>query len=148
MQATIKYNECMRNHAASISGHVYDGCVEFMPAGEEGSQETLRCAACGCHRNFHRKDPPIPSFLQSLPTTPMFLIYNNNTHHLEKKKEQITRSSFLEIPESMHHHCLPTPLMVKFHQRYIQRQLEAQKKGKVIMDDGAVLKRQKVQGQF
>uniref|UniRef100_A0A0A9D3F7 ZF-HD dimerization-type domain-containing protein n=1 Tax=Arundo donax TaxID=35708 RepID=A0A0A9D3F7_ARUDO len=29
-----------------------------MPAGEEGSLDALRCSACGCHRNFHRKEPP------------------------------------------------------------------------------------------
>ncbi|CAI0436161.1 unnamed protein product [Linum tenue] len=27
-----------------------------MPGGEEGSLEALKCAACECHRNFHRKD--------------------------------------------------------------------------------------------
>ncbi|CAA6660239.1 unnamed protein product [Spirodela intermedia] len=27
-----------------------------MPSGEEGTLEALKCAACGCHRNFHRKE--------------------------------------------------------------------------------------------
>nr|GLL22145.1 zinc-finger homeodomain protein 2-like [Ipomoea trifida] len=27
-----------------------------MPAGEEGSFDGLKCAACNCHRNFHRKE--------------------------------------------------------------------------------------------
>ncbi|KAF2608979.1 hypothetical protein F2Q68_00046476 [Brassica cretica] len=27
-----------------------------MPSGEEGTVEALRCAACDCHRNFHRKE--------------------------------------------------------------------------------------------
>ncbi|KAF3538744.1 hypothetical protein F2Q69_00020746 [Brassica cretica] len=27
-----------------------------MPSGEEGTLEALRCAACDCHRNFHRKE--------------------------------------------------------------------------------------------
>ncbi|KAJ4839253.1 hypothetical protein Tsubulata_030274 [Turnera subulata] len=48
----VKYKECMRNHAASIGGHANDGCGEFMPRGDDG----LTCAACGCHRNFHRKE--------------------------------------------------------------------------------------------
>ncbi|KAL5752658.1 hypothetical protein ACOSQ2_023165 [Xanthoceras sorbifolium] len=52
----IRYRECLRNHAASMGGHVVDGCGEFMPAGEEGTQEALKCAACDCHRNFHRKE--------------------------------------------------------------------------------------------
>ncbi|MED6180264.1 hypothetical protein PIB30_008763 [Stylosanthes scabra] len=31
---------------------------------------SLKCAACGCHRNFHRRDPPEPS---TTTTTPTFL---------------------------------------------------------------------------
>ncbi|KAL1566548.1 zinc-finger homeodomain protein 6-like [Salvia divinorum] len=52
----IRYRECLKNHAASMGGHVVDGCGEFMPNGEEGTAEGLRCAACDCHRNFHRKE--------------------------------------------------------------------------------------------
>ncbi|CAN1126983.1 Zinc-finger homeodomain protein 5 [Linum perenne] len=54
--AAVRYRECLRNHAASVGGNVYDGCGEFMPGGEEGSLEALKCAACDCHRNFHRKE--------------------------------------------------------------------------------------------
>ncbi|KAJ8480488.1 hypothetical protein OPV22_024215 [Ensete ventricosum] len=48
------YRECLKNHAASLGGHALDGCGEFMlsPAADPSS---LRCAACGCHRNFHRR---------------------------------------------------------------------------------------------
>ncbi|KAL5221908.1 hypothetical protein ABZP36_026621 [Zizania latifolia] len=49
-----QYHECLRNHAAAAGGHVVDGCGEFMPASTE---DTLACAACGCHRSFHRRDP-------------------------------------------------------------------------------------------
>ncbi|KAI5058706.1 hypothetical protein GOP47_0026876 [Adiantum capillus-veneris] len=52
----VKYRQCLKNHAASIGGHALDGCGEFMPSGEEGSLEALKCAACGCHRNFHRRE--------------------------------------------------------------------------------------------
>ncbi|KAK4751020.1 hypothetical protein SAY87_004502 [Trapa incisa] len=60
---SVRYRECRRNHAASVGGSVLDGCGEFMPAGEEGTIESLRCAACNCHRNFHRKesDTEVPS---------------------------------------------------------------------------------------
>jgi ZF-HD class homeobox domain-containing protein len=56
------YLECLRNHAASTGGHVVDGCGEFMPA----PAAPLSCAACGCHRSFHRRviateAPPSPS---------------------------------------------------------------------------------------
>ena len=53
---SIRYRECLKNHAASMGGQVFDGCGEFMPSGEEGSLEALKCAACDCHRNFHRKE--------------------------------------------------------------------------------------------
>ncbi|KAL6885878.1 hypothetical protein ACP4OV_010139 [Aristida adscensionis] len=47
-----KYKECMRNHAAAIGGQAFDGCGEYMPA---ASPDSLKCAACGCHRSFHRR---------------------------------------------------------------------------------------------
>lgn len=52
----IKYKECLKNHAVGIGLHAVDGCREFMAAGEEGSIDALKCAACNCHRNFHRKE--------------------------------------------------------------------------------------------
>ncbi|XP_018459189.2 zinc-finger homeodomain protein 5 isoform X3 [Raphanus sativus] len=55
-KTNVRYRECLKNHAASVGGSVHDGCGEFMPSGEEGTIEALRCAACDCHRNFHRKE--------------------------------------------------------------------------------------------
>ncbi|KAJ3692501.1 hypothetical protein LUZ60_012851 [Juncus effusus] len=52
-EVTWQYRECQRNHAAGVGGHVVDGCCEFML----GDDVTLKCAACGCHRSFHRKEP-------------------------------------------------------------------------------------------
>ncbi|VYS51838.1 unnamed protein product [Arabidopsis thaliana] len=52
----IKYNECLKNHAATMGGNAIDGCGEFMPSGEEGSIEALTCSVCNCHRNFHRRE--------------------------------------------------------------------------------------------
>ncbi|CAN7054508.1 unnamed protein product [Brassica rapa subsp. trilocularis] len=54
--SNIRYVECQKNHAANIGGYAVDGCREFMASGNEGTVEALRCAACGCHRNFHRKE--------------------------------------------------------------------------------------------
>lgn len=51
----ILYKDCRKNHAANIGGFAVDGCCEFMPAGDAGSPGALLCAACNCHRNFHRK---------------------------------------------------------------------------------------------
>ncbi|KAJ9146496.1 hypothetical protein P3X46_028755 [Hevea brasiliensis] len=54
--SSVRYRECLKNHAVNIGGHAVDGCGEFMAAGEEGSLDALKCAACNCHRNFHRKE--------------------------------------------------------------------------------------------
>ncbi|WCJ42158.1 Zinc-finger homeodomain protein 11 [Euphorbia peplus] len=48
------YKECLRNHAASLGSYATDGCGEFT-LDDTSIPSTLHCAACGCHRNFHRK---------------------------------------------------------------------------------------------
>ncbi|XP_022775634.1 mini zinc finger protein 3-like isoform X2 [Durio zibethinus] len=52
----VRYRECQKNHAANIGGYAVDGCREFMASGGEGTTGALTCAACGCHRNFHRRE--------------------------------------------------------------------------------------------
>lgn len=54
--SVVRYGECQKNHAANIGGYAVDGCREFMASGAEGTSNELICAACGCHRNFHRKE--------------------------------------------------------------------------------------------
>ncbi|KAL1334135.1 mini zinc finger protein 3 isoform X1 [Arachis ipaensis] len=51
----VKYGECLKNHAANSGGYAVDGCREFMASAAEGTTGALTCAACGCHRNFHRR---------------------------------------------------------------------------------------------
>ncbi|CAL1360831.1 unnamed protein product [Linum trigynum] len=78
----VRYRECMRNHAASSGRHVVDGCGEFMPAGEEGTPAAFRCAACDCHRSFHRQEidgnhpaaplPPPPPLALPHPPLPRY----------------------------------------------------------------------------
>ncbi|XP_019059053.1 PREDICTED: zinc-finger homeodomain protein 8-like [Tarenaya hassleriana] len=53
----VTYRECQKNHAAGIGGHALDGCGEFMPSSSSDPTVpiSLTCAACGCHRNFHRR---------------------------------------------------------------------------------------------
>ncbi|KAJ9683698.1 hypothetical protein PVL29_019322 [Vitis rotundifolia] len=53
---SVRYGECQKNHAAGIGGYAVDGCREFMASGQEGTSSALICAACGCHRNFHRRE--------------------------------------------------------------------------------------------
>ncbi|XP_038907118.1 zinc-finger homeodomain protein 10-like [Benincasa hispida] len=51
----VWYRQCLKNHAVKTGGHVLDGCGEFMPSGEEGTPDSFKCAACECHRSFHRR---------------------------------------------------------------------------------------------
>ncbi|CAN6465734.1 unnamed protein product [Victoria cruziana] len=48
------YRECLKNHAANLGSYATDGCGEFMGTAVD-TPDCLQCAACGCHRNFHRK---------------------------------------------------------------------------------------------
>ncbi|CAL0312237.1 unnamed protein product [Lupinus luteus] len=70
----VSYKECLKNHAASIGGHALDGCGEFMPSSTTNPTDprSLKCAACGCHRNFHRRDPQ-EHHQQQQPPQPNFL---------------------------------------------------------------------------
>ncbi|KAK9735596.1 hypothetical protein RND81_04G214800 [Saponaria officinalis] len=51
---SIVYKECLKNHAASLGGNARDGCGEFMLTVTD--ENNLNCSACGCHRNFHRRE--------------------------------------------------------------------------------------------
>ncbi|KAJ3675214.1 hypothetical protein LUZ60_004256 [Juncus effusus] len=79
-----RYGECMRNHAAARGGQAYDGCGEFMPGGADGSPESLMCAACGCHRSFHRRDGavkrPMLRPIAYFPPPPLPLTYLPQHH--------------------------------------------------------------------
>ncbi|KAG2584549.1 zinc-finger homeodomain protein 2-like [Panicum virgatum] len=95
-----RYRECLKNHAVGIGGHAVDGCGEFMAAGEEGSIDALRCAACGCHRNFHRKESESPTGGVS-PADPAAAItaYGAAAHHHPFSPYYRTPAGYL-----LHHH--------------------------------------------
>ncbi|KAG2301457.1 hypothetical protein Bca52824_030108 [Brassica carinata] len=69
----ITYKECLKNHAAAMGGHALDGCGEFMPSPSSTPSDptSLKCAACGCHRNFHRRDPDDSSPASAVPPPPL-----------------------------------------------------------------------------
>ncbi|KAF7829984.1 zinc-finger homeodomain protein 2-like [Senna tora] len=94
---TARYRECQKNHAVSLGAHALDGCGEFIAAGEEGTLDGLKCAACNCHRNFHRKEteggemisyhPPyhhqqFPPYYRAPPPLPPPAGYLHHHHHL------------------------------------------------------------------
>ncbi|KAE8694342.1 Zinc-finger homeodomain protein 9 [Hibiscus syriacus] len=58
----VIYKECLKNHAATLGGHALDGCGEFLPSPTATPTDptSLKCAVCGCHRNFHRREPEDP----------------------------------------------------------------------------------------
>ncbi|WVZ08161.1 hypothetical protein V8G54_021507 [Vigna mungo] len=62
MPAAVTYKECLKNHAANLGGHALDGCGEFMlsPTATAADPSSIKGAACGCHRNFHRREPDEP----------------------------------------------------------------------------------------
>ncbi|XP_027918552.1 zinc-finger homeodomain protein 2-like [Vigna unguiculata] len=93
---TFRYRECLKNHAASMGGHVTDGCGEFMPNGEEGTPESFKCAACECHRNFHRKESEGESSQHVLN---YHLTYPGKTN----------RNTVLHSPQSHLHGVVATP---------------------------------------
>ncbi|KAI5664898.1 hypothetical protein M9H77_24221 [Catharanthus roseus] len=48
----IRYMKCMKNHAVEVSGHVIDGCGEFVT---HDDHQSSYCIACGCHKSFHKR---------------------------------------------------------------------------------------------
>ncbi|XP_022751926.1 zinc-finger homeodomain protein 9-like [Durio zibethinus] len=87
----ITYKECLKNHAATLGGLALDGCGEFMPSPTATPTDptSLKCAACGCHRNFHRREPDDP-----LPTTASATIeyQSHHRHHPPPPASQPHRS--------------------------------------------------------
>ncbi|KDP34399.1 hypothetical protein JCGZ_12803 [Jatropha curcas] len=99
----VRYRECLKNHAASKGGFVVDGCGEFMPTGEEGTAEALRCAACQCHRNFHRKE--IDGEHQSAATNSYYK--DNNQRNTIPQQQLATSHPPISQPSVHYHHRYP-----------------------------------------
>ncbi|CAD6260846.1 unnamed protein product [Miscanthus lutarioriparius] len=75
-EAGGKYKECMRNHAATMGGQAFDGCGEYMAS----SPDSLKCAACGCHRSFHRRATGTAAALAGSSCAPP--VFFRTPHHL------------------------------------------------------------------
>ncbi|XP_073157551.1 zinc-finger homeodomain protein 2-like [Henckelia pumila] len=120
----IRYRECLKNHAASMGGHVVDGCGEFMSS---GAPEALRCAACDCHRNFHRKElvkvgqPPQTQIIHPFP--------NNQEQKYQKSggdaaAEYSSCSEDLNMLESISGHAAKKRFRTKFSKEQKDRMQE------------------------
>jgi ZF-HD class homeobox domain-containing protein len=121
--ASIRYRECLKNHAASMGGHVLDGCGEFMPGGEEGTPETFKCAACECHRSFHRRE--IDGAPQCVANSTCYKNSNGKRNILPLPQQLVTshappQSASLHPHQRYHHGTLSTyttpiaPMMMSF----------------------------------
>ncbi|KAG4963734.1 hypothetical protein AAZX31_14G166000 [Glycine max] len=103
--AAVRYRECQKNHAVSFGGHAVDGCCEFMAAGEDGTLEAVICAACNCHRNFHRKeiDGEITSFHYRAqpPPPPMHHHHQFSPYYHHRVPQHPAAAGYL------HHHLTP-----------------------------------------
>ncbi|KAL1198713.1 Zinc-finger homeodomain protein 13 [Cardamine amara subsp. amara] len=51
----VRYGKCRKNQAPCIGISTYDGCGEFVST-TTGEEDSLNCAACGCHRSFHKEE--------------------------------------------------------------------------------------------
>ncbi|KAL3525379.1 hypothetical protein ACH5RR_013751 [Cinchona calisaya] len=103
----VRYRECLKNHAASMGGHAFDGCGEFMPSGEEGTPEALRCAACDCHRNFHRKesDGEAQAGTSNYHSHNHTARHNNTTHQIHTQVFRTQpHTSPVTMPPPQHQH--------------------------------------------
>ncbi|KAK9285256.1 hypothetical protein L1049_024446 [Liquidambar formosana] len=97
-----RYRECLKNHAVGIGGHAVDGCGEFMPAGVEGTLDALKCAACNCHRNFHRKETDGVGGGGGGEA-----LYSHHHHHQQFSPYYRTPSGYLHV--AAHHRPLALP---------------------------------------
>lgn len=98
-----RYRECLKNHAASSGGHVLDGCGEFMPSGDEDTPEALKCAACECHRNFHRRE----SEGDHVPNN--YYVINHQKHN-SHRESALTRLPLPPPPPHIHHSAVGGPI--------------------------------------
>ncbi|KAE8800922.1 ZF-HD homeobox protein [Hordeum vulgare] len=108
-----RYRECLRNHAAAQGGHAVDGCGEFMPS---GANDLLSCAACGCHRSFHRRDdgqqqprlflPALGATPTSAPRVPLLMPPPPPHHPYGAGHSQAL--PFLYNPHHHHYHRTPS----------------------------------------
>lgn len=116
-----RYRECLKNHAANTGGNITDGCGEFMPSGDYGTLEALKCAACNCHRNFHRKETTGggPPFLHLPPPPPLFNRWASSIN-APPLKIAVTESS----SEEMHFTASGGFVKKRFRSKFTQEQKE------------------------
>ncbi|KMT08617.1 hypothetical protein BVRB_6g138940 [Beta vulgaris subsp. vulgaris] len=120
---TVRYRECLKNHAVGIGGHAVDGCGEFMPAGTEGSIDALRCAACNCHRNFHRKENlPDNNVVNSSSQLTLYTPRPHSHQIYQFYPYNRTTPGYLHVSGGQRPLALPSPTMNQNHHYNNQQQ--------------------------
>ncbi|CAN6542130.1 hypothetical protein ACFX13_019372 [Malus domestica] len=105
----VRYRECLKNHAVGIGGHALDGCCEFLAAGPDGTLDALKCAACNCHRNFHRKegDPAGHGLGVITDAYGQLVPHHGQQHHPQFSPYYRTPAGYLHV--AAHHRPLALP---------------------------------------
>lgn len=108
-----RYRDCLKNHAVGIGGHALDGCGEFMAAGAEGTLDALKCAACNCHRNFHRKEGTDGGGTAG-GADHAYLLSHHHHHHQQQQHHHPQFSPYYRTPAgylhvATHHRPLALP---------------------------------------
>lgn len=82
-----------------------------MPNGDEGTLEALKCAACECHRNFHRKETEG----ESQYVSNSYYNYNPNTNNDRREivlPQHHRPPPLTPPPHHLHHHHRPHPVPI------------------------------------
>ncbi|KAL8199432.1 hypothetical protein R6Q57_013000 [Mikania cordata] len=108
----VSYKECLKNHAASMGGHAVDGCGEFMPspASSPTDPTSIKCAACGCHRNFHRRDPDV-----SFPVQHVIEYQSHHRHHPPPPPQPISIAGVRETSVTSADSPSPPPISSSYY---------------------------------
>lgn len=107
-RVVVRYRECQKNHAATMGGNARDGCGEFMASGEEGTLEALKCSACNCHRNFHRKETYGDQMHGDGDPNPQLVSYMIIPSYNHTGAGKGRTSSRMTSPDDHHHMMIPT----------------------------------------
>ncbi|KAL5057180.1 hypothetical protein RYX36_028784 [Vicia faba] len=140
----VTYKECLKNHMATLGGHALDGFCEFMQSPTATSEDpaSIKCAACGCHRNFHCREPeePISTVLEYQPLPPFL----HPPALLQIEQHLLPSNDF--PPSSLSHskrpcrkHSLPTELKKAIMQARTDKKLTQAQLAQIINEKPQVI---------
>ncbi|OMO92242.1 hypothetical protein COLO4_17762 [Corchorus olitorius] len=105
----VEYRECRRNMSIPTGRYIVDGCAEFIQR-RGYNADPLQCAACGCHRSFHRR--VLSNETQLRRAAARFLFYNDVRPVLQPELPQPLRPLMpqpAQMPPALAYRRLPLP---------------------------------------